>query len=96
MRIHQAIAIAKADEHRLIRFIEPRNRFLDALDWNALPEQMAREASMMDELLATELAESACYVIWLEECVAFGVEDIVGVLRFEAAPRAWQTAWVTL
>lgn len=34
---------------------------------------------MMDELLATELAEAACYVIWLEECIGFGVEDIVAV-----------------
>ncbi|QBM77942.1 hypothetical protein E2E30_18815 (plasmid) [Sphingomonas sp. AAP5] len=79
MRIQRAIAIAKADENRLIRFIERRDRFLDALDWDSLPEQLAREAAMMDELLATELAEAACYVIWLEECIGFGVEDIVAV-----------------
>ena len=42
------------------------------------PEQMAREAAMMDELLATELAEAACYVIWLEECLSYGVEDVIG------------------
>lgn len=78
MRIQQAIAIAKADENRLIRFISRRDRFLDALDLDALPEQMAREAAMMDELLATELAEAACYVIWLEECLSYGVEDVIG------------------
>ena len=40
MRIEKAIAIGRHDEHRLIRFIERRGRFLDALDWNALsPER---------------------------------------------------------
>ena len=85
MRIQQAIAIAKADENRLIRFISRRDRFLDALDWDALPEQMAREAAMMDELLATELAEAACYVIWLEECLSYGVEDVIGA-RITCSP----------
>lgn len=85
MRIQQAIKIAKADETRLIRFIGRRDRFLDALDWDALPEQMAREAAMMDELLATELAEAVCYVLWLEECLAYGVEDVVGAHRFQTA-----------
>lgn len=96
MRIEQAIAIAKHDEHRLVRFIERRNRFLDALDWDALPEQTAREASMLDDLLDADLEESASYITWLEGCVAMGVEDIVGVVRFEPGPRPWQLAWVTL
>ena len=85
MRIQQAIAIAKADETHLIRFIGRRDRFLDGLDWDALPEQMAREAAMMDELLATELAEAACYVIWLEECLSFGVEDVIGAHHLQPA-----------
>lgn len=83
MRIQQAITIAKADETRLIRFIGRRDHFLDALDWDALPEQLAREAAMMDELLATELAEAACYVLWLEDCLAYGVEDVIGAHQLQ-------------
>jgi len=70
MHIHQALGIARQDERRLTRFIDRRGRFLDALDWDALPEQTAREASMLDELLEADLAESSAYVDWLEGCVA--------------------------
>ena len=96
MHIHQALGIARQDERSLTRFIDRRDRFLDALDWDALPEQTAREASMLDELLETDLAESSAYVDWLEGCVAMGVEDIVGVVRFEPGPHPWHNAWVTL
>lgn len=96
MQIQHAIAIAKIDERRIARFIDRRDRFLDALDWDALPEQAARESAMMDALLAQDLAESASYVDWLEGCVAMGVEDIVGVVRFDAGPRPWQAAWITI
>ena len=96
MQIHHAIEIAKGDERRIARFIDRRDRFLDALDWDALPEQAARESAMMDALLAQDLAESASYVDWLEGCVAMGVEDIVGVIRSDPGPRPWQTAWITL
>ena len=96
MRIEQAIAIAKHDEHRLIRFIERRGRFLDALDWDALPDQIAREASMLDDLVYGEGEPATCFFVLLEGCVAMGVEDIVGVVRFEPGPRPWQIAWVNL
>lgn len=96
MHVHQAIGIARHDAHRLNRFTDRRRRFLDALDWDALPEQTAREASMLDELLETDLAKSSAYVDWLEGCVAVGVADILGVVRFEPGPHPWHKDWITL
>ena len=58
--------------------------------------EQAIAIAMLDDLLDADLAESASYITWLEGCVAMGVEDIVGVVRFEPGPRPWQLAWVTL
>lgn len=51
---------------------------------------------MLDELLETDLAASRAYVDWLEGCVAMGVEDIVGIVRFEPGPCPWHKDWITL
>lgn len=96
MDIADAIAVARADERRLTRFIDRRDRFLDCLDWNALPKAHAREASMLDELLNGDLADAASYTAWLEERAADGVESVAGVLRFDPRPRPWHAEWMTL
>lgn len=51
---------------------------------------------MLDELLETDLAASSAYVDWLEGCIPMGVEDIVGVVRFEPGTRPWHEEWITL
>ena len=59
--IHLAIASVRADAARIARYTDRRDRFLDALDWSALDEQTAREAAMLDDLLAGDLADAALY-----------------------------------
>ena len=66
MLIHHAIAVARADLARIERFVLRRDRFLDCLDWSALTDTTAFEASMLDDLLDEELADAASYVDWLE------------------------------
>ena len=69
---------------------------LDALDWSALDEQTAREAAMLDDLLAGDLADAALYILWLEERLASGETDVPGVLRFYPHPRPWHAEWISL
>ncbi|NJR80707.1 hypothetical protein [Sphingomonas corticis] len=83
MLINDAIAIARADMARVERFIRRRDSFLDALDWHALPDTAAFEASMLDDLLDDDLADSASYVAWLEELAAEGVTALTHMLRFD-------------
>jgi hypothetical protein len=85
--IHLAIASVQADAARIARYTDRRDRFLDALDWSALDEQTAREAAMLDDLLAGDLADAALYILWLEERLASGETDVPGVLRFYPHPR---------
>lgn len=78
------------------RYTDRRDRFLDALDWSALDEQTAREAAMLDDLLAGDLADAALYILWLEERLASGETDVPGVLRFYPHPRPWHGEWISL
>ena len=96
MHIAQALAIVEADAARIRRFIDRRERFLDALDWSLLPDALARECAMLDDLLAGDLAEAQFYADWLAGRFWEGVIDIPGVLRFAPHPRPWQPEWITL
>ncbi|MDF6628577.1 hypothetical protein NMT54_24695, partial [Escherichia coli] len=59
-------------------------------------EQTAREAAMLDDLLAGDLADAALYILWLEERLASGETDVPGVLRFYPHPRPWHGEWISL
>lgn len=96
MKIQHALAVARGDAARLLRYMDRRERFLDALDWSLLSLTHARESAMLDYLLAGDAAEAILYTEWLEEQVAAGVEGVVGVLRFDPAPRPSQPDWITL
>ena len=96
MDIHLAIASVQADAARIARYTDRRDRFLDALDWSALDEQTAREAAMLDDLLAGDLADAALYILWLEERLASGETDVPGVLRFYPHPRPWHAEWISV
>lgn len=49
---------------------------------------------MLDELLETDVAEPSSYVDWLEGWIAKGVEDIIGIVRFEPRPHPWHKDWI--
>lgn len=94
MLIHTALTIARADQDRLARYIRRRDRFLDCIDcidWTALSDSSAFEASMLDDLLDEELAESASYIDWLEQLAVEGIEDTTHLLRFDPHERPWRT-----
>ena len=93
MDIQQALRVAQGDAARLHRFMERRERFLEALDWSLLSGKQARENAMLDDLLAGDAAEAVLYTEWLEEQIAAGVD---GVLRFDPTPRPRQHEWITL
>ena len=95
MQITIARATARADAARLERFIDRRERFLDALDWSALSEEHARQSAMLDDLIAGDLAEATVYIDWLDDRIAAGVFTVPGVLRFDLRPRPWQAEWIT-
>lgn len=95
MRTHEALAIARNDVASLARFIERRERFLDALDWAMLTDEQARQSTMLDELLEGDLAEGLHYIDWLVERVTSGT-TLRGALRFAPHPRPWHSEWVTL
>lgn len=96
MDIRHALVVARGDAARLFRFMDRRERFLDALDWSPLSDAQARESAMLDDLLAGDAAEATLYTEWLEEQIAAGIEGVVGVLRFDPTPRPWQPEWTTL
>lgn len=96
MDIHTALTTARSDIARLQRYVDRRDRFLDALDWTMLSETLARENSMLDDLLADDLADGRLYLDWLEGQLADDVADVVGVLRFDPRPRPWHSEWITL
>ncbi len=87
MHIHAAIAVARADLARVERFILRRDRFLDCLDWSALPDAAAFEAIMLDDLLDEDLADAASYIDWLEELASRGKGDINHMIRFDPYVR---------
>ena len=96
MQIQHALAVAQADAANLARYIERRERFLDALDWTMLTEDHARQAAMLDDLLEGDLADSALYIDWLVERLAGASANVPGVLRFTPHPRPWHAEWITL
>jgi hypothetical protein len=96
MEIRQALAVARADAAHLVRFIERRERFLDALDWLMLSEDHARQTAMLDDLLEEDMADAILYIDWLVERLADDAKALPGVLRFTLHPRPWHDEWITL
>jgi len=96
MQIQHALAVAQADAANLARYIERRDRFLDALDWTMLTEDHARQSAMLDELLEGDLEDSALYIDWLVDRLAEESHPVPGVLRFTPHPRPWHAEWITL
>ena len=86
MHIDSALTAARAEVARLTRYIARREDFLDALDWNALSDDAARQSAMLDELLAGDLADAILHRDWLEERAGDGHSKVVGILRFEPRP----------
>ncbi|TCP32502.1 hypothetical protein [Sphingomonas sp. BK235] len=95
MWIPDALAIARADLARIARYIERRERFLDALDWSMLSDAQARQSAMLDELLAEDMVEGQNYVDWLVERMTTHL-TVPGALRFAPHPRPWHAEWITL
>ena len=84
------LAIATRDYAALSRFAVRRERFLDALDWTALEEQFAREASMTDDLINDDLASLWLYIDHLGRWSADAGPDAPGpesILRIAREPR---------
>jgi hypothetical protein len=96
MEIQHALAVARADAAHLARFIERRERFLDALDWPMLSEDHARQTAMLDDLLEEDMADAILYIDWLVERLADDAKPLPGVLRFTPHPRPWHAEWITL
>lgn len=96
MKITDALAIARVDAARLVRFIDRRECFLDALDWSLLSEDHARQSAMLDDILEGDLADSALYLDWLAQRVAEDNVSVPGALRFAPYPRPWHAEWITL
>ncbi|MDR6790508.1 hypothetical protein J2Y58_003891 [Sphingomonas sp. BE138] len=94
MLIHHAIAVARADLARIERFVLRRDRFLDCLDWSALTDTTAFEASMLDDLLDEELADAASYVDWLEELATRGTHELTHMIRFDPYVRPNRVAGI--
>lgn len=95
MKIIDALAIARADVANIARFIERRERFLDALDWSMMTDAQARQSSMLDELLDEDLAVGLRYIDWLIDR-ADSHTPTPGALRFAPYPRPWHDEWNTL
>ena len=95
MEIIGALAIARADVANIARFIERRERFLDALDWSMMTDAQARQSSMLDELLDEDLAVGLRYIDWLIDRVD-SQAPTPGALRFAPHPRPWHDEWNTL
>lgn len=96
MHIDPAIIAARAEVARQTRYIARREDFLDALDWHALSDAVARQSAMLDDLLAGDLADAILHRDWLEERAGDGHTQVVGILRFEPRPRPWHAEWNTL
>ena len=96
MQINDALVVARADAAHLARFMARREGFLDALDWSLLSEDHARQSAMLDDLLESDLADSALYLDWLEQRVDEDNVSLPGVLRFAPYPRPWHAEWITL
>jgi hypothetical protein len=96
MEISHALVVARADAANLARFIERRERFLDALDWPMMSEEHARQSSMLDDLLEGDMADAILYIDWLVDRLADDAGPLPGVLRFTPRPRPWQLTWITL
>ncbi|MBB3588708.1 MULTISPECIES: hypothetical protein [unclassified Sphingomonas] len=95
IQINDALAIARADVANIARFIERRERFLDALDWSMMTDAQVRQSSMLDELLDEDLAIGLHYIDWLIDRVDSQVPT-PGALRFAPHPRPWHAEWNTL
>lgn len=96
MHVQHALGVARADAAHIMRYIDRRERFLDALDWSMLTEDQVRQASMLDELLEDDLAEAVRYIDWLVERGARSDAPLPGVMRFAPHPRPWHAEWITL
>lgn len=96
MQVQHALGVARADAAHLARYIERRERFLDALDWSMLTDDQARQSSMLDELLEDDLAAAIRYIDWLVEREAVNDTPLPGVMRFAPYLRPWHAEWITL
>lgn len=88
--IEQHLAIATRHYAALSRFADRRERFVDALDWTAMEEQLAREVSMTDDLINDDLASLRLYIGHLRRWSADAGPDALGpeaILRIEHEPR---------
>lgn len=84
------IAIAEREYAALVRFADRRERFLDALDWTALDEQFAREASMTDELINDDLASLWLYIDHLGRWSADAGPNAIGPTQFLRITRPFR------
>ena len=96
MQFQHALGVARADAAHLTRYIDRRERFLDALDWSMLTDDQARQATMLDELLEDDLAAAGRYIDWLVERGARSDAPLPGVMRFAPHLRPWHAEWITL
>ncbi|WP_294443866.1 hypothetical protein [uncultured Sphingomonas sp.] len=90
LSLDQHLARAERDYAALARFADRRERFLDALDWTALDEQFAREASMTDDLINDDLASLWLYIDHLGRWSADAGPDATGPAQFLRISRPFQ------
>jgi hypothetical protein len=96
MDIQHTLGIARAAAAHLSRYMDRRERFLDALDWSMLTEAQVRQSTMFDELLEDDLAAADRYIDWLIERQARGAAPRARMMRFAPHPRPWHPQWITL
>lgn len=66
LHIEQRLASDRRQHAEISRYASRRERFLEALDWDAMLDSFAFETSMDDEAIDHDLAEGAIRIATLE------------------------------
>lgn len=69
LSLEQMLVQARREHTAIARYAARRERFLDALDWDAMPDSFAFEASMQDEAIDHDVVTLAVRVAYLDEQV---------------------------
>lgn len=67
LSLEQMLGQARREQADIARYAARRERFLDALDWDAMPDSFAFETSMDDEAIDHDRVSAAFRVAHLEE-----------------------------
>ncbi|MGF7152103.1 hypothetical protein FHS96_005772 [Sphingomonas zeicaulis] len=78
LHIEQRLASERQQLAEISRYAARRERFLEALDWDAMPDSFAFETSMDDEAIDHDLAEGATRIAALEiELASTSIQNLI-------------------